>query len=438
MSARTLVAVTLAIAGVISAENGGLTAAAPEDPEVYKGETTAVVVDVVVRDRRGRPILDLQKSDFELLEDGVPQAIGDVTLVAPGGAGVRGRAAPSSSSGGQAASGAAQDAPTFLAMVFAGLSAEARALAYKGALTYLDAPGGPADFAGVFVIELSLHTVQPFTNDPEALRAALLRAVSRATSASGSGDPNASTASAEWEGPSFPTGAAGGPASALAAALVARAEQSWERFEREQHGYATTNALRALTSSLGTLPGRKTVVFFSEGLTLPEAVMPHFQRVIAEANAANVSIYTIDAAGLRVHSEMLATAREVRAAGNAGLTLNEDGSSQSDLRTLERNEDALRRDPHVGLTLLARETGGFLIDSTNDLARGFRDIDADRRFHYLLTYVPKNAEFRGEWRKVEVKVKKRGARVRSRGGYVAVERPAAVPTASSPASGPDD
>src|SRR5688500_339556 len=45
---------------------------------------TAVLVDVVVRDRRGQPVRDLQESDFEVFEDGVPQAIGSFTPIAHG------------------------------------------------------------------------------------------------------------------------------------------------------------------------------------------------------------------------------------------------------------------------------------------------------------------------------------------------------------------
>src|SRR5690606_22142612 len=44
--------------------------------------TTAVLVDVVVRDRRGRPVTDLTAGDFELREDGTVQEVGSFTRVA--------------------------------------------------------------------------------------------------------------------------------------------------------------------------------------------------------------------------------------------------------------------------------------------------------------------------------------------------------------------
>jgi VWFA-related protein len=199
----------------------------------------------------------------------------------------------------------------------------------------------------------------------------------------------------------------------------------WERLARDEQGYATTNALLAVVGALGTVPGRKTVVFFAEGLAIPDAVLRHFRNVVATANRANVGVYTIDAAGLRVHSKDQETYREVHGMGNAGLALGPDGSNQSSLATLERNEDVLRKDPRTSLTLLAKQTGGFLIENTNDLAKGFVRIDEDRRFYYLLTYEPKNTSFDGAWRSIIVKVPKRKVTVRARAGYLAV-RPAAA------------
>ena len=175
------------------------------------------------------------------------------------------------------------------------------------------------------------------------------------------------------------------------------------------------------------LPGRKSVVFFAEGLALPEAVLPQFDSVVATANRANVSVYTVDAAGLRVHSKDAETGREVRAAGAQSMIVNPDGSTGGSLGALERLEDVLRKDPRTSLTLLADRTGGFLIENTNDLARGFQTIDADRRFHYLLTYTPTNQTFAGGWRRVEVRVPSRKVEIRSRSGYPAVRLLSAIP-----------
>jgi hypothetical protein len=69
----------------------------------------------------------------------------------------------------------------------------------------------------------------------------------------------------------------------------------------------------------------------------------------------------------------------------------------------------------------------LLIDNTNDLASAFQRIDADRRFHYLLTYTPSNPAIDGGFRRIAVKVKRRGASVRARSGYVAVPALGTVP-----------
>src|SRR6188768_1409169 len=44
-----------------------------------KEGVTAVLVDVVVRDKRGQPVRDLTEADFEVFEDGVAQKIGSFT-----------------------------------------------------------------------------------------------------------------------------------------------------------------------------------------------------------------------------------------------------------------------------------------------------------------------------------------------------------------------
>src|SRR5437868_5357230 len=40
-----------------------------------EARVTAVLVDIVVRDKRGEPVRDLAQADFQIFEDGVPQTI---------------------------------------------------------------------------------------------------------------------------------------------------------------------------------------------------------------------------------------------------------------------------------------------------------------------------------------------------------------------------
>ena len=54
---------------------------------------------------------------------------------------------------------------------------------------------------------------------------------------------------------------------------------------------------------------------------------------------------------------------------------------------------------------LASGTGGIVIENTNDLAKGLRRIEDDRRFFYLVTYVPSNQDFHGETRTLQVRVR---------------------------------
>ena len=262
-------------------------AVSPSDPQRFGAATTAVVVDVIVRDKAGRPVTDLKAADFQLLEDDQPQEIGNVSLVAPastlaaGGAGAAPPGAPPPAPAGTVA------APTFVALVFDRLSPEGRALAWKGAQAYLES-ARDNDFAGVFVVSNGLETVQTYTTDRVALKTGLDEAASRATAnfsktadrvASSRGDRSPSTsftASAEQSGPttgSTPTNP-GGPLPQIVRSgpggspdpgalreralleVIDRMDRSYESMMRDEQGYATTNGLLALIDSLSMLPGR--------------------------------------------------------------------------------------------------------------------------------------------------------------------------------------
>jgi hypothetical protein len=121
----------------------------------------------------------------------------------------------------------------------------------------------------------------------------------------------------------------------------------------------------------------------------------------------------------------------VEALGDDRLRLlaNPDVTDQPLTRGMERAEDLMRYTGEAGLVRLAEDTGGFLVQDTNNVGSAFRRIDEDLRFHYLITYAPKNDELDGKFRTITVKVNRPGVNVFARKGYRAV-RPSNLPVLS--------
>jgi VWFA-related protein len=420
--------------------------APPVADNTFRSAATAVVVDVIVRDGRGQPVRGLALADFELRENGVRQTLQAIDAIT----GPALPAAPATPAGTASAKADASIVPPgphrqaaarprsgrTIALVFDRLSADARPLAHKAALAYVDG-SSPDDRIGVFLSDLRLETVQDYTADREALRRAVRRAATTATSSfdkkalapinqnpdvKPSAHPGISdTASAEHAGRVASQNRLTYDENTLEGVGRRPVDTFWERLGRDQQGFATTNAIEAVSVALAQVPGRKALIFFAEGLAIPDAVLPQFERAVATANRAQVSVYSVDAKGLRVHSDHAEVRREVGAIGAAGVSVNADGSNGSSLSLLERNEDVLRKDADTSLRLLANRTGGVLINNTNDLSRVAGVVDLDFREHYVLTYQPANTDFHGEWRRIEVKVPDRRVTVRARAGYLAVK-----------------
>ena len=57
----------------------GIETAAPQQLPTFRSEVNAVVVDVSVRDRSRRAVMNLQASDFQVLDNGVPQEVDHVS-----------------------------------------------------------------------------------------------------------------------------------------------------------------------------------------------------------------------------------------------------------------------------------------------------------------------------------------------------------------------
>jgi VWFA-related protein len=416
---------------------------------VVRVESQEVKLDVVVKDKRGRPVKDLKATDFEVYEDGVRQQIQSFRFVTREAAAPAGSGAAPGNEKGAPTTAPGPSTPGVIALVFDRLSPEARGLARKAGLSYAQNGMAGGDFSGVFVIDQSLRTFQPFTDNAELVKQAIDRATGSASSSYQSGGAarvrdladravalDQQAASSESAASAAGAARDGGAASAAgAAAGAAMAEQKfiemetsmieqYRELERDQQGFATINSLLAVINPMRRLPGRKTVIFFSEGLALPTSVQLKFQSVISAANKANVSIYVIDAAGLRIESGTAEAAREINSLAaqrmqQVGRSVDTAGGPY--MKALEKNEDLLRLDPRGGLGVLANETGGFLIHDTNDITSGLRRINDDMRGYYLLTYVPRDSAYDGRFRQISIKLPRSDFEVQARRGYYAVE-----------------
>ena len=444
---RPRLRITLATAVIVAGTALSAGQQAPSAPASQPGRFTAassgVLVDVIVRDKKG-PVMDLNAEDFTISEDGKPQ---DVVSFE------RHMVADTASSGGTTTvSGAtpakpAASTPAIVALAYDRLTPEGRGLAYKASQAFLK-NRRPDELTGVFVVDQALRTMTTYTTNAQKLDAAIEKAAQAATTQTGKeggglaakvgvNSPGPAVAGAESAGSppgvggvgSAPVaaGAATDPAAmgnagtqAAIVSAVTRMDQSYNDLLAQVQGHASMDALLALVDSLGTLPGRKTVLYFCEGLVIPPAVEPRFRSVIAAANRHNVAIYALDAAGLRVHSEQEQTAQQLAALTDATVKGVERDPNSKYTGGLEQNEAMLRSSPEAGLTILSTQTGGMLIQGSNALDKGVQRIDEDRRNYYLLGYVSTNPALDGTFRKIEVKLKRPGLEAHARPGYLAV------------------
>jgi VWFA-related protein len=438
---RLLLACTSLAAAALAVAAQTQTASQQGDQKVVvnAGE---VALDLVVRDKKGRALTDLRASDFEVYEDGLPQQVDSFRLVArEDGGGVGGvraggnpGAADSSGNGvGSQRNTGAADGPRLsaVALVFDRLSPDARARARQAALAYL---GEKGDLVGVFLTDLSLVVLQPYTDDMQLVRDAIEKAGASASSLYTSN--NEQTRDVRKRLVDITEEQARNPA--CCGDIKKRLEMTlWrletdEEFQRDQQGTATMSGLLKVAASLRGLPGRKAVIFFSEGLSIPPSVVGPFRALVNAANRNNVSFYTVDAAGLRAESKTEETRKEI-VSRSALRQVQEANNKESDApmtKGLERNEDLLNLNPDSGLGQLADQTGGAYITETNDLKARLQKVDEDLHTYYLLSYSPKNRNYDGSYRKIEVKVRRPGAVVQSRKGYFAINGAYASPVLS--------
>lgn len=197
--------------------------------------------------------------------------------------------------------------------------------------------------------------------------------------------------------------------------------------ERTANARNTYSVLRSLAEYAGGIRGRrKAIVWFGEGIDYDidnpfqsanaDVVRREMQEAIAAATRANVSFYGVDARGVGAGLD--------DAVGLAGLPDNTGGAGGV--------QDQVRR-AHNALRTVSAETGGFAVVNRNDMTTAFQQIVRENSAYYVLGYYATDERRDGRFRNVQVRVTRPGLEVKARRGYVAAKgKPA---KASAPVAG---
>ena len=377
VESRRIVAAALAVGLSSPGPASSQSAPSPQaSAPVFATGTAAVLLDVVIREKGGRPVADIKPEEVEVFEEGVKQKVEGFRWVQTESLQVETAAS---------AAPARPDASkqlNLVSFVFDQLGIEGRKLANRAALSFLEKGLRPNTFMAVFQIDQRLGLLQPFTNDLNKLKIA----ISSATSGTYKGITDEQTAmskaqeeltSATAASPDVTAGT--GPASGAAAAGRAQAQalanmiRMSNTLQRQQLATTSLYPLLALVRGHQTLAGRKSLLYISEGLQVPPNLEQVFRSTISAANRSNVSVYAVDARGLSSDNDLASTRDALDEARRASVTSNTrrgGAVSQEEVKAADTAEAALRLNTKGTLGSIAEETGGFLIANTTDFKKG--------------------------------------------------------------------
>jgi VWFA-related protein len=396
----------------------------PAQPPVkYDTEVTLIEVDAVVTDGEGHIVRDLRKEDFEILESGKPQTIDRMSFVE----------IPIERAGLRPAGAALPRADVqtnlqrfegrlYVLLLDDVQTSPQRARRIKAAASrFVDENLEPGDSAAVVHVSGSGAANQDFTSNSRLLLASIERFQGRKV--------RSETLNRIDEFNRLRQSMSGAPVQVDAAGVkdpedAARAHDARRAFD----------AIAAVGRRLSAVRGRrKALLWFGEGVAYDmfdlsrsqaTVVIESARAAVAAATRANLAIYGVDARGLAGLGEE--TAQMSGVAMDPTTNLGASGLHQE----LGRSQEHLRK--------VSNDTGGFAVTNTDEFSRAFDRVVMENSAYYLLAYYPSEKAGGGTYRRIDVKVRRPGASVRARAGYLAarntderapVAAPAGVPAA---------
>ncbi len=363
-----------------------------QPPVTFRVEVNYVEVDAFITDANGKVVTDLTAADFDVLEDGKPQKVSSFSLV-----NIPIERAERPLFAGKPIEPDVQtnehlEGRIYLIVLDDIHTDFTRTPRVKAAARrFIEQNFGTNDLAAV-VYTGRADASQDFTNNPRLL----IQAIDKFT-----GRKLRSATIQRIEG-----------ARVNPETQQLEPGDDIEQMDRGFRARQVMNNVRKLAEFMAGVRGRrKAMLLIGEGIdydiyeatgvlgSTASAVLLDTQDAIASATRGNVSIYAIDPRGLQTGSEDL-----IAVSSTVG-----DANQQSIMNEMRLSQDSLR--------VLAASTGGFAAVNRNDMDSAFDRIVAENSSYYMFGYYSANERRDGRFRKIEVRVKRPGLRVRSRNGY---------------------
>jgi VWFA-related protein len=372
----------------------GPLAAAPSqspEPQTFKIGTKLVEVDVVARDKRG-PTTGLTKDDFTLLDNGKPQDIAFFSVKS-----VRGLAAkvplstvpalpPGVVSNRPNPNEAALATQTVLLLDQLFTSPVSQIFAIQRMGRFLDLRR-KRDGIGIFTLGSSVRVVQDVTSDDALLRRAVKRLEGR----------DATLRSSDTTG------------------MSEKAASAYLQLGMDERVLALKHALQATARHLASVPGRKHLIWISEGFPLlacfPNLPCKDYRPDMEEAaralNDANVALYAVDPRGL------------IGALGRMTGISNAESRGPAPQFVPGYRVAPVGPEHVETMNFLAGLTGGEAYYNTNGIEDSIQTAVEDGDVTYSLSFYPSEDSQDGKVHKLSVKVARTGVGLRYRENYLA-------------------
>jgi VWFA-related protein len=365
-----------------------------QTPQPLRVTTRLVHVSAIVTDKHGNPITGLTKSDFVVLDDKKPQDIQVFSVLTNQPLEPPPASPPDTYT--DRVLGNGDVPPNITVVLLDGLNTDFadQAFARQQVIKFFEHIQ-PRDRVALYTLGTELHVLHDFTSDATSLLAALKKYKGHLSSDLPSKTPDAGNTEMALTTGGI-TGAGIGLNNLFSAFLSNNAREREADFLFRDRVRRTLAALTQIAYHVGSLPGRKNLIWVSGSFPVNPSYM------VGGINAAD--------AGILFAKDIEAAAQELNNSALVVYPVYARGLTIGRLPFFD----------FVSMNVLASETGGRAFYNTNDITGSIRTAINDSRVTYELGYYPAAGSWDGRFHAIKVKVNRPGAHVRARQGYFAV------------------